>query len=547
MKKEKLKGGYLLLKTKRFSMVEIAFTLVVVVIGIVGLIALYPVGLNSQKQAIGTSFANDAGEHFLRLSVAKIQQDWAWINAYKDTKPGSDEPRQENWSNDTLVHYKNIRITPTSDFNPELESNSGFFLLEQLTDDKVDLECIVRAWKTVTEHEGNAKSVVLHVELSFPAEIPYDSPNRIKNTFSLEVYKPPQFTLVDTAYNNCTITKIHGDTGYATTLTNVDLNGDDTYTISLVVEYSGCSGVECPELSDYAVEADVGTYSDVYISGVSGDFDLGPELTSVAFEGFEVTNVEDIGDEVGDGFSITYVLDALQDQQVAAVVGENSEVVTFSVSEFEYILMNCSSYDEPDDDTPTDSECPDVVTDITHTLDPTASDFEVKFFCEDIEIRAQGENDITALEFRSKDGVAVSQLITNIQNDWAIVAVPADIGAMGDIRVKQNGTWSSWIVSDASCGSYNENPPVFQNPTFTRSNQQVNEYFCIGLGSSNVPTDADGDTLTYTLNGPSWLYWNEENQQIAGTPDSVGTFTWTISVSDGCHTAQADLTLTVDP
>ena len=91
--------------------------------------------------------------------------------------------------------------------------------------------------------------------------------------------------------------------------------------------------------------------------------------------------------------------------------------------------------------------------------------------------------------------------------------------------------------------------PEWPNPNFTFNSRTItkDKYFCWGLGS-DLAKDSDS-TLKFTVcdtpEGQNWLKFNSANQ-IAGTPTTSGTFTWTICASDGCNKASTQITLTID-
>ncbi len=148
---------------------------------------------------------------------------------------------------------------------------------------------------------------------------------------------------------NCTVTKANGG-GFFTTITSVVNNGG-SYTIVLTIEHNGCPGPGCKELSHYSVEADVGTYSNVSVNIISGNMtygsiDMGPNLGGDPFDGFKIDDTEDIGDGEAGVFTITYTIDYLQDQQTSAKAGQNSQIASFVVADFQQVL-NCSGGNNP--------------------------------------------------------------------------------------------------------------------------------------------------------------------------------------------------------
>lgn len=147
------------------------------------------------------------------------------------------------------------------------------------------------------------------------------------------------FTKSASAVVSCEITKENGG-GFTTTIEWVECE-DGLYTIILRVESDG-SG---QELSHYSVEADPGTYSNISIEVIEGsltyeEIDYGPNLGSDPFQGFKIEGTENFGDGNPGIFTITYTLTYLQDQQVSAKAGQNANLASFTLEEFEDV-MNC--------------------------------------------------------------------------------------------------------------------------------------------------------------------------------------------------------------
>ncbi len=152
---------------------------------------------------------------------------------------------------------------------------------------------------------------------------------------------------------SCEITKTNGG-GFTTTIESVVDNCDGSYTIVLRIEHNGCGGPSCKTLSHYSVEADPGTYSDVSIDIREGqmtytELELGPNLGSDPFQGFKIDGVSKIGGGKAGIFAITYTLSGgLQDQRISAKAGQNSQIASFDVEDFEYV-MNCYGTNCDDD------------------------------------------------------------------------------------------------------------------------------------------------------------------------------------------------------
>jgi LruC domain-containing protein len=194
--------------------------------------------------------------------------------------------------------------------------------------------------------------------------------------------------------SSCEITKHHGE-GYSTTIESVVDNCDGTHTIVLRVDHDGCSGPSCQDLSNYAIEAEPGTYSNVSVNVTSGgmsysNIDMGPNLgAQIPFEGFKVDGISGIGDGKAGSFTVTYTLSGgLQDQQVSAKPGADVYVKTFTKAEFESVMTcqgnTCPGLDGPtakDDfattpfETPVDIDILDNDVEGDAALDPTTVTF----------------------------------------------------------------------------------------------------------------------------------------------------------------------------
>ncbi|MBU1010749.1 MAG: LruC domain-containing protein [Bacteroidetes bacterium] len=144
----------------------------------------------------------------------------------------------------------------------------------------------------------------------------------------------------------CEVTKTNGG-GFTTTIESVVDNCDGSHTIVLRVEHNGCGGPSCKELSHYSIEAVPGTYSNVSVDIRSGimtydEIDMGPNLGGDPFQGFKVDGTSNIGDGDAGVFAVTYTLTGgLQAQQASAKAGQNRQIVSFSVADFEYV-MTCA-------------------------------------------------------------------------------------------------------------------------------------------------------------------------------------------------------------
>ena len=152
----------------------------------------------------------------------------------------------------------------------------------------------------------------------------------------------------------CDVTKLH-DLGYTTSISSVNSDVNGNYTIVLLVEHDGCPGPICKGLSHYSVEALPGTYSDISVEVISGNMAYGsivygPNLGGDPFEGFKISNTSGIGNGEAGAFTVTYTLSGgLQTQQILVKAGEEYQLVTFTMEEFQLIhdCMNIFPYYPP--------------------------------------------------------------------------------------------------------------------------------------------------------------------------------------------------------
>jgi len=144
------------------------------------------------------------------------------------------------------------------------------------------------------------------------------------------------------AQENCEILKDHGQ-GYTTSIRSVTDNGNNMYTIELIVKHDGRTDNSKP-MARFSVEAKPGTYSNVFITLISGNLnykniDLGPNLSGDPFKGFRITGTSGFGSGTPGEFLITYTLSGgLQDQRTQVKSGNGLLQVTFKKSDFQNVI-----------------------------------------------------------------------------------------------------------------------------------------------------------------------------------------------------------------
>lgn len=142
--------------------------------------------------------------------------------------------------------------------------------------------------------------------------------------------------------DECAITFTHGQ-GFTTTLSSVTANNDDSHTIVLVVAHDGTTGQGYSRMMNYSVEADPGTYSNIIVQPLTGNFSYlnvepGPSLPGAPFQGFRINRTNNIGPGMPASFSITFTLTGiLQDQQVMVKTFSNQFVSLIQDDDFEEV------------------------------------------------------------------------------------------------------------------------------------------------------------------------------------------------------------------
>ncbi len=217
---------------RQYNLVEVILALGVVAIGVVSIMALFPIGASATRDAAMETYSSNAADemfHMLQFMALNdgdtLDDSWnKWIKA--DTKLGTSKP---NYTDDNTDKDKWERL---GDSTKGIDGNifqakpaqKGVFLLishhdssadkdaaladagdtesdNTITYEKVDFRAVVLAWKEkVREDPADAakdiefeEAAKLVIEVSWPEEMPYAA--RQKRYFSYEIAKPGAFVL----------------------------------------------------------------------------------------------------------------------------------------------------------------------------------------------------------------------------------------------------------------------------------------------------------------------------------------------------------------
>jgi len=189
-----------------FNMIEIVIAMGIIAIGVIGVMGLFPIGVNANRDAMAENYAADSAQQFLQMFAH-------WLKS--DTLVTPSKTAWEVFIDDTSTSSKpdaaaEISATWTdSDIGPNIKSaNIGMYRITQTTGSSEisDFTGIYRVWYTQVNglwydkvdniwKKGNIPldiAMALNVELSWPAVAPQQLPynKRQRSRFYLEVFNP---------------------------------------------------------------------------------------------------------------------------------------------------------------------------------------------------------------------------------------------------------------------------------------------------------------------------------------------------------------------
>jgi hypothetical protein len=192
---------------KFFNMIEVTLAIAVVGLGMAGIMALFPVGFQSSRDAIGDNYAADTAEQVLSYLASACQTNWTTMISSDGTAGTGSIP--EGYASGTSVSS-----LPTSTdlwtqvfgniFKVDL-STLDVFGIKQPATGNPDFTAHIKVWKSqITNMNIGGVSGIsipyysnisgttigaarLNVEISWPVEKPYSA--REKRFFCLEIFK----------------------------------------------------------------------------------------------------------------------------------------------------------------------------------------------------------------------------------------------------------------------------------------------------------------------------------------------------------------------
>ena len=219
---------------RQYNLVEVILALGVVAIGVVSIMALFPIGASASRDAAMETYSSNAADemfHMLQFMALNdgttLDDSWnKWIKndtQLETSKPDYDEANTEK---DKWERLGDTTKGIDSNIFKTKSSKKGVFLLishhdssadkdatladagdtesdSTITYEKVDFRAVVLAWKEkVREDPTDASKDIdfdeaakLVIEVSWPEEMPYAA--RQKRYFSYEIAKPGAYVLED--------------------------------------------------------------------------------------------------------------------------------------------------------------------------------------------------------------------------------------------------------------------------------------------------------------------------------------------------------------
>ena len=202
------------MRRSNFTLVEVLLALGVVVIGICSIMVLFPVGSNAMRDASLETYASNSIEELLSCLKYQLKNETDWNSVLSDfpemdTEASVQERFRKSGDNDANLDLRDKESWGDNYFNKKgyFVKNKSFKNVYQLIafkgddsddekkvdkDENIDFRALARIAKQKVkinnlEINNYDKAVTLNVEISWPAEIPYES--RQKAYYSMDIFK----------------------------------------------------------------------------------------------------------------------------------------------------------------------------------------------------------------------------------------------------------------------------------------------------------------------------------------------------------------------
>jgi type II secretory pathway pseudopilin PulG len=204
------------MKRHPFNLIELMLALGVIVIGLVSVLALFPIGANANRDAAAGNYSSQSAEQTLSLIARHITESFAnWDTFVADldgntatptllvtcSGPAAMETYMATWDGFDVKDYVNPSTfnlgTPDTIFQDDTTRyDQGFLIKSRHTNSDGefvnDFEAMAFIWQENLDVKGNPiplkYGTCLNMEISWPAQLPYA--RRQKATYRLEVFNP---------------------------------------------------------------------------------------------------------------------------------------------------------------------------------------------------------------------------------------------------------------------------------------------------------------------------------------------------------------------
>ncbi len=182
-------------------MIELTLAIAVVGIGMASIMALFPVGINSSRDAIAENYAADCAEQFISYIERECKKTPAnWTSFMQATGFYTLEIITGTPFFDQTSESSFVLISGTQEANIYSSSDPSIFRITQGSTICTDFDAVVRIWKTPvisTLYSGDwnfykdnppyCTSAGLNFEVSWPKDKPYAT--RSKKYYYKEIFK----------------------------------------------------------------------------------------------------------------------------------------------------------------------------------------------------------------------------------------------------------------------------------------------------------------------------------------------------------------------
>lgn len=206
---------------KTFTLVELTMAIAIIAIGMVGVMALLPVGLNATRDAMADNYTADMADQFLHYTAVRCNMpneaggtpyDWTDGTHFVKNLPSLNSARIDasNYKTDATITSEETTLNIQWD-SPDFlnickggtSDTTGTYGIVQKSGTVTDFKAIVRIWKSPIEYfdssgtkkyitsdgtiTGNIEyGVRLNCEIAWPPEKPYSM--REKRNYILEIF-----------------------------------------------------------------------------------------------------------------------------------------------------------------------------------------------------------------------------------------------------------------------------------------------------------------------------------------------------------------------